>query len=90
MPTQCICTFCIMYLVPPVLDVLTRRPDSGGLPHLLALKSLEMLTAFNYIAPFASIVGMSKQSFINFNIDLYKTNSSRHNSKSRLLCSNQP
>ena len=26
-------------MVPPVLDVLTRRPDSGGLPHLLALKS---------------------------------------------------
>merc|ERR1719239_250174 len=24
-------------LVPPVLDVLTRRPDSGRLPHLLAL-----------------------------------------------------
>merc|ERR1719391_448050 len=24
-------------LVPPVLDVLTRRPDSSGLPHLLAL-----------------------------------------------------
>ena len=46
------------HLVPPVLDVLTRRPDSGGLPHLLALKSLEMLTTFNYTTPLASFVGM--------------------------------
>ena len=31
------------HLVPPVLHVLTRCPDSSGLPHLLALKSIRSL-----------------------------------------------
>ena len=31
------------HLVPPVLHVLTRCPDSSGLPHLLALKLIRSL-----------------------------------------------
>ena len=31
------------HLVPPVLHVLTRCPDSSGLPHLLALKLIRNL-----------------------------------------------
>ena len=32
------------HLVPPVLHVLTRCPDSSGLPHLLALKLIRSST----------------------------------------------